>query len=55
MASINLRVVGDVFRWFSAFKAAQCRLTVRQFGYQTDYAVLFVVTLSLIPSHYKKF
>jgi hypothetical protein len=48
-----LHVVVDVFRWCAAFKAAHCRLTVRQFGNQTDYGVLFDVTLIQIPIHYK--
>jgi len=54
MASINLHVVGEVCRRFSAFAAAHFILTMRKFRRQTVYAVLLVVTLVLIPSHYKK-
>jgi hypothetical protein len=53
MASIILHDVWDVCRWFAGLKAAHSRLTVRNFRQQTVYAVLFVVTLPLIPSYYK--
>jgi hypothetical protein len=43
-----------MFRWFSAFKADQSRLSARNVRQQIVYAVLFVVTLPLISIHYKK-
>jgi hypothetical protein len=55
MEYINLRVVWDVVRWFTAFKAAHCRMTVRNFRQQTVYVVLFIVTLLLIASYYKNY
>jgi len=39
---------------FSAFLAAHFILTIRNFRRQTVYAVLYLVTLVLIPSYYKK-
>jgi hypothetical protein len=54
MASIHFNVVEDVSRLFSAFATAYCRVTIRRFRRPTVYVVLFVDTLELITSNYKK-
>jgi hypothetical protein len=53
MASINLHVVGEICRRFSAFEAAYFILIMGKFRHQTVYAVLYDVTLVLIPSYYE--
>jgi len=52
-ANINLHVVRDVSRMFSTFQAANWKLSTRNFRRQTVYAVLYFVTLVLVPSYYK--
>jgi len=52
-ASINLHAIGDVSKLFSTFQAENCKMSIRNFRRRTFYAVLYFVTLVLVPSYYK--